>query len=273
MNLSGPIESAEHKFKQILEEFFISVYDENSLSSHGIDHHRRVWKYAKELVILLAENNLINDQDIPLSLIIACYLHDIGMSVDPGIRHGHHSKDLCIEFLEKNHLSEKDFPGLLSSVENHDNKDYINSTGIYNLLTILSVADDLDAFGYTGIYRYSEIYLARKINPGDIGYMIKQNAAKRYENFAKSFEFSVLLLKKHKLRYYILDDFFNNYNLQVSGYKFGDNQPEGYCGIIEIINRSITDKNNIGNLTEQINKSTDPVIRWFLEGMIAESSI
>ena len=33
--------------------------------------------------------------------------------------------------------------------------------------TILSVADDLDAFGFTGIYRYLEIYLTRGINPED----------------------------------------------------------------------------------------------------------
>jgi hypothetical protein len=32
------------------------------------------------------------------------------------------------------------------------------------MLTILSVADDLDAFGYIGIYRYIEIYLERGIN-------------------------------------------------------------------------------------------------------------
>ena len=49
MELSGIIESAEKQYKQILEEFFISVYDESLLPSHGIDHHRRVWKYSKEL--------------------------------------------------------------------------------------------------------------------------------------------------------------------------------------------------------------------------------
>jgi hypothetical protein len=47
MNLIVIFESAELQFKQILEEFFVSFYDEKSLVSHGIDHHRRVWKYAK----------------------------------------------------------------------------------------------------------------------------------------------------------------------------------------------------------------------------------
>jgi len=50
MNLSRPIESAELKYKQILEDFFISIYDDNSLTSHGIDHHRRVWNYSKGLL-------------------------------------------------------------------------------------------------------------------------------------------------------------------------------------------------------------------------------
>ena len=50
MNLTVSIESAELKFRQILEDFFVSVYDEKDLFSHGIDHHRRVWSYAKELL-------------------------------------------------------------------------------------------------------------------------------------------------------------------------------------------------------------------------------
>jgi HD superfamily phosphodiesterase len=59
MNLTGTIESAERKFKQILEEFFIGAYDDRYLSSHGIDHHRRVWNYAKELLPLLADQKPI----------------------------------------------------------------------------------------------------------------------------------------------------------------------------------------------------------------------
>ena len=44
---------------------------------------------------------------------------------------------------------------------------------------MLSVADDLDAFGFTGIYRYSEIYLMRGINPNQLGHLIIENAAKQ----------------------------------------------------------------------------------------------
>jgi hypothetical protein len=47
MDLPAIIESAEIQYKQILEDFFISFYDESLLPSHGIDHHRRVWAYAR----------------------------------------------------------------------------------------------------------------------------------------------------------------------------------------------------------------------------------
>ena len=67
------------------------------------------------------------------------------MSVDQGIKHGHHSKELCIEFLRKNNLDEDRYKNLLSAIENHDNKEYKIIMASYDLLTILSVADDLDA--------------------------------------------------------------------------------------------------------------------------------
>ena len=85
------------------------------------------------------------------------------MSVDPGVKHGKHSRDLCQRFLMENNLPENDFTDVLEAIENHDNKDYSGNTIQNDLLTILSISDDLDAFGITGIYRYSEIYLTRGI--------------------------------------------------------------------------------------------------------------
>ena len=124
MNLTGQIESAELQFKQILEDFFISVYDEKSLPSHGIDHHRRVWSNAKELTENIPFRNSDPALRLPSKLIIACYLHDIGMSVDQGIRHGQFSKEICITFLKENKLTEEDYYDVLETIENHDLKDY-----------------------------------------------------------------------------------------------------------------------------------------------------
>jgi hypothetical protein len=272
MNLTAQIESAELQFKQILEDFFLSIYGDISLSSHGIDHHRRVWNFARELIMLLGEHKSISDRTLPFKLIIACYLHDLGMSVDPGVRHGHHSRDLCIAFLEKNHLKKSDYQDVLLAVENHDNKEYCGFKGIYDLLTILSAADDLDAFGFTGIYRYSEIYLTRGINTTEIGNMIIENASGRFDNFEMTFGFSGELLKKHKKRHDTLINFFDEYNKQVSSYKFGSRVPTGYCGVIEIIDDLV--KRNItlrSIMNGPLNNSTDKIIRWFVNGIISDS--
>lgn len=273
MNLTVTIESAELRFKQIVEDFFISIYDDKSLSSHGIDHHRRVWSYAKELLPLVAGQQPVSISQLPSKLIIASYLHDIGMSVDPGIRHGHHSRDLCIQFLTNNHLPENEYQDVLEAIENHDRKDYTGNTSVNDLLTILSVADDLDAFGFTGIYRYSEIYLTRGINPEEIGHLIKDNAGKRFDNFVKTFGFADELVLKHKKRFDILDNFFNEYNNQVISYKFGGQHPAGYCGVIEVLLNLINNKKALKEFWNESEKySYDPVIRCFLEGLAFELS-
>jgi len=271
MNLTVTIESAELRFKQILEVFFISIYDDKTLSSHGIDHHRRVWIYAKELLPLVVSQQPVSISQLPSKLIIACYLHDIGMSVNPGTFHGHHSRDLCLQFLTNNHLPENEYYDVLQAIENHDRKDYKGNTGVNDLLNILSVADDLDAFGFTGIYRYSEIYLTREINPEEIGHLIRNNAGKRFDNFVKTFGFADELVKKHKKRFYILDNFFNKYNSQVISYKFGEQHPSGYCGVIEVLLYLIKNKKTLKNIWNKSEKySKDPIILWFFEELATE---
>jgi HD superfamily phosphohydrolase YqeK len=271
MNLTGTIESAEKEFKQILEEFFIAVYTEESLPSHGIDHHRRVWNYAKELLKLFSVNNSGQIAHLVPELIIASYLHDIGMSVDPGLRHGKHSRELCIQFFRKNNYHVNEWTDVLDAIENHDNKDYISNASGNELLTILSVADDLDAFGFTGVFRYSEIYLTRKITPEKLGYLIIENAGKRYDNFGKTIGSDSEIYKKHCKRFYILDDFFRKYNDQLHSYQFGTPNPSGYCGVIEIFLNSMNKKLKPDDMfKESMKYSDDPIILWFFEQLQKE---
>jgi len=266
MNLTRLIESAENKYKQILEEYFISVYNENSLSSHGIDHHRRVWGYSKELLQLKAFKTTEQISQLPSKLIIACYLHDIGMSVDPGAKHGKHSRKLCLQFLTKNNLPESDFSEVLEAIEYHDNKDYNNNIHSDDLLTFLSVSDDLDAFGYTGIFRYVEIYLIRGIIPEKIGFMIRENAKKRYNNFLDTFESESEIVQKHIKRFNILDNFFIRYNEQLPSYQFGTKNLSGFCGVIEVIMFLMKNNLQLKDFYKEPEKySVDPVIIWFFE--------
>ena len=111
---------------------------------------------------------------------------------------GNTAGDLCIQFLIKNNLPVNDYRDVLTAIENHDRKDYPDDPGVDDLLKILSVADDLDAFGFAGIFRYSEIYLTRGINPEKIGHLIRENSKKRFDNFVKTFGFSDDLVQKHK---------------------------------------------------------------------------
>jgi HD superfamily phosphodiesterase len=266
MILSASIKSAEQQFRQKLEEYFSSKYEENNLPSHGISHHRRVWEYARELMLTQGEDYKINNTRFPFILIIACYLHDSGMSVDFGPRHGLLSMEICRKFLLQNNLDEKDFPDLLPAILNHDNKDYAGSEPVSGIQTILSVADDLDAFGFTGIYRYLEIYIKRAIDPVLLGEAIPANASKRFFHFEKKFGFAEKLIEKHGKRYRILMDFFSGYNDQI---RSGSHEA-GYLGVADLIAEMIKKKITPEELLRSHLSGKDTVIRYFLEGFKAE---
>ena len=273
MNLTALIESAEQRFKQVLEDFFVSVYDEKKLFSHGIDHHRRVWNYAKELLTTRLIQSKLRPACDPSKLIIACYLHDIGMSVDQGPWHGVRSRELCLQFLNKYDLSEYDYEDVLDTIGNHDNKDYSSKRGSNDLLNVLSVADDLDAFGFAGIYRYSEIYLMRGINPGQSGYLILENAGKRFKNFEDIYGVQNFYVKFHRKRYEILSDFFRQYNKQADYWNFLTDAPESYCGVIQLFMLMIKNKMSINDLfTEAEKYQDDIVIGQFINGLKSELS-
>jgi HD superfamily phosphodiesterase len=271
MNPKASVESAEIQLKQILESFFISRYDENSLPSHGIDHHRRVWKNASGLLLLLAENNMVDDERLAFDLIIASYLHDIGMTVDRGVRHGRHSRDLCISFLSQNNLDASEFEGVLKAIENHDNKEYRNTASGHGLLTILSVADDLDAFGFSGIFRYAEIYLARGVDIHELGILINANAAVRFENFVNTFGSLEELVRIQRARWDILTGFYDKYNSIAPFYEFTFKNPEGYCGVIEIFVNMLNDKKSLDIVIEENRyRQDDSIIGWFFNGLALE---
>ena len=274
MDRSEIIRSAENQYKQILEEFFISVYNETSLSSHGIDHHRRVWNYAKEFLKQIPSGNINNLLQFSANLIIACYLHDIGMSVNPGPKHGKLSRKCCTRFLNKYNLPEDEFNDALEAIENHDNKDY-STHGIKNtLMTILSVSDDLDAFGLTGVFRYTEIYLTRGIEPEKIGSLIRENAENRFLNFLKSFGSYNEIVEKHTSRFNILDEFFSKYNAQLPSYQFGLSHPSGYCGVIELFDHMLKRRIELREIYLESDKYlVDPTIRWFFTELKKEISV
>jgi HD superfamily phosphodiesterase len=266
MVLIGQIKSAENQFKQILEGYFASIYDENILPSHGLMHHRRVWLNARELITDEFISNNISDSRLPYSLIIAAYLHDLGISVEHGPDHGKHSSLLCRKFMHQNNLSEEDYPGLLEAIENHDKKDYAGSSNSSFLNLILSVADDLDAFGITGIYRYIEIYSERGISEEMLSEKIRENVLKRFHHFKQMFGNTGPLFKRHQERYKLLLCFFDEYERELSFSKNVSTCLTGRSGIVKLIRHSLEKQNNLDELLSAGLKSEDEFIKnFFLE--------
>jgi HD superfamily phosphodiesterase len=208
MKISNSIHKTEKEYLPALEAFFLENWGKTNLWSHELSHHRRVWEYAKELLYFINQAEKITECRFIEKLLIACYLHDLGMAIDQGDRHGLHSRKLCEQFLSENNLDRSDYLDVLEAIDNHDNKEYSGSQSDSRLLLLLSAADDLDAFGYTGIYRYIEIYLARGVHPDNIGRIVRENAEKRFKHFSSSFAQFPELVDKHRTRYLVLDHYF-----------------------------------------------------------------
>jgi HD superfamily phosphodiesterase len=210
MDLTDIILKSEEKYLSSVEAFFKDKWGDTKLWSHDLSHHRRVWNYAKELLQYEGDT----DQLFIEKILIACYLHDIGMSIDPGEKHGIRSRMICELFLKENKINPADCADLLQAIENHDNKNYSDSTVINKLLSLLSAADDLDAFGNIGILRYADIYLERNVSITDLGKMVIENSGKRFQNFEKAFSENPELVEKHRTRYRTLHRFYSEFNVQ-----------------------------------------------------------
>jgi len=271
MKIERYIKLSEQKFIPSLELFFRSVYDDKKYPSHGIDHHRRVWNYAREILQTIHQDEINDPQLFIDKLLIACYLHDSGMAVEPGEKHGFESRKVCEVFLSNNNLKNSDYKDVLNAIENHDKKEYQITETDDKLLLILSVADDLDAFGYIGIYRYIEIYLVRGIKAELLAEVIRNNARKRFENFENKFRAFPELVNKHKARFKLIDDFFNKEIYQ-------KNKPDPYSqlhsvyySIIDRISINLKSEGTIFSfLSNDGNGLNDPLLPEFIENLNRE---
>lgn len=199
------IQEAEENYLPAVESFFIEKWGKTQLWSHDLTHHRRVWQYAKEL---LGATGSCTDILFIKKLLIACCLHDLGIAFDRSEKHGRHSRELCEVFLISTGSDPSEYADLTEAIETHDNKEYPGVPIKNRLHTLLSAADDLDAFGHTGVLRYSEIYLERGYEPVEMIPEILKNAESRFRNFEINFSSCRDLVERHRLRYYLLRDFF-----------------------------------------------------------------
>lgn len=201
------------KWEDDIIHFCTEIYKDHWLPSHDIGHHRRVWQNACLITTHFTFGIKQEQDEFFEQLIIACYFHDIGLLYEKGPRHGKESRRICEQFLHL-HANKIQFETsiLLHAIEHHDDKEYHSTTGYSQsgLYEILTLADDLDAFGAIGCYRYIEIYLVRHIIPDEIPARILANAGNRYRNFKSKFSKNTFMLQFIRKKYDLLEALLKN---------------------------------------------------------------
>lgn len=203
--LKANILQVEEKLESKLNSFVKACFEGIWLPSHDLQHHQRVWSFAKELLSAYEINGRVFNTEFIESLMIACYFHDVGMIKTIAPEHGAASAKVASEFLTNYTDIEGDrSTELLNAIINHDNKEYLDiDADIQNptVYTLLTVADDLDAFGALGLYRYIEIYQMRQVDYKLMGKAILTNLNKRFRFVEKVLEVDNQLHRIHLTRY------------------------------------------------------------------------
>lgn len=203
----------------------------------------RVWNLSKSLLREIATFNSGIDQSLVEGVLIAAFFHDLGMATSTREDHGNLSRESCERWFRQNGSSHPArFEEILRAIELHDRKE----EEIYGsfepgqtpeILAILSVADDLEALGTIGIYRYAEIYLMRDIPLKDLGHRVLSNASRRFRRLEMACALCADLLKRYRKEYLELCEFYEQYQIQLEQVEVAEDVRTGPLGVINYIRR------------------------------------
>ncbi|MBN1990209.1 MAG: HD domain-containing protein [Bacteroidales bacterium] len=213
--IEAAIHQAEEKWLSPVNLFITKIFTKVNIPSHDALHHHRVWAYSKMLIKELHSANLgISPASIESTLVAAMF-HDTGLTTDLGEKHGSLGVAICKQFLVQNPqlgltLQQETF----DAIEKHDDKSLkensrYTATQLTSPLLIVSTADDLDAFGYIGVFRYLEIYLKRGIAMESIPKKVIENINNRYANFRNRYFSLNSFTHQQRERFTITLDFFS----------------------------------------------------------------
>ncbi len=224
-----------------------NLFSEVFLPSHDHLHHYRVWSYAKDLMLMLEESGCRISPELPQQLILAAFFHDVGLIYTHDEKHGRESRRLCEEFFRKGAQTlPTGFPEILDAIEHHDDKSFRKSSIAgdpeQQVLQLLSTSDDLDAFGYTGIYRYAEIYLCRNINQNDLPFRVLENLNNRFNNLKSIFGPLPQFIDRQEIRYWITYEFYLGLS---EGTAAGSERPDWKMELIRVFLDGIHRKENL----------------------------
>jgi len=243
------------------------------IPSHDFDHHRRVWRYANEIASYL-ESSSTNSELRYLDLMVACYFHDTGLTINPNEDHGSDSLQLLKSWIEANptvktRLSQSVYDAVLL----HDDKSYKQHKfskellSLDNTLSILCLADDMDALGYLGILRYTEIYLMRGITPDALPAKVATNLESRFRFMEESIESIPELYQHQRQRYSITAQFFHDWaNQQESNEEYAT-----FASLIQSI--VVEQKQGWETLAEALKNQSWNLLKPVIIGIVEEMGV
>ncbi len=184
------------------------------LPSHDETHHLRVWHYARQLILLFYRDDLPPDAAEIEAHLLASLLHDTGMAETISADHGAAGRRLAARFFETLPTPPLLAKEILRAIEKHDDKTYREeadpATPAGRILILLSLADDLDAFGYIGVFRYYEIYTLRGLSVSNDSRKIIRNLDLRFEHMQPYLLPEDDFPARHRQRYLITRSFFED---------------------------------------------------------------
>lgn len=235
------ISEAEEAWLEMVHKHAEELFTGTFLPSHDHTHHRRVWNICKNLLRSIASFNPHMDQSLVEGVLIAAYFHDLGMVLSTREDHGMLGKEICETYFEESAMElPSKFDEILDAIEQHDIKGEKISIGIQpdlspGILDILTMADDLEALGNIGVYRYTEIYLTRNVKLKDLGTRILGNASARYKNIVESCMNYPALISDYQPQYKSLISFFDSYNQQLLLNPKAEDVFYGHLGVVNYI--------------------------------------
>lgn len=272
------INTSEQKWLKPLYKYSKSLFEKTHIPSHDAEHHLRVWLHCRGLIIELHKAGIKTTHDTVDKSIVACFFHDAGLTLDMGEQHGYLGRKICEEFFKNNpNLHVPDFEEVLDAIEKHDDKSKkeVTTATPYTMKTILrlvSAADDLDALGYIGVFRYIEIYMKRGIPDEEIPKKVSTNLRNRFSNFLNTYSGLHKYSDKQKIRYKETFDFFTSLDaLMNQKEEITDSQ----LTVFKVLKENLVEKQLGINETidETLNTNTKGYALWYFSKLRNELEV
>ena len=278
-NLDKLICQTEEKWLMALYNQCKMQFELVHLPSHDEIHHLRVWNNAKILLHhTVRQGTPVSETDIE-RLIIAVFFHDQGMSESLSKEHGQISRHICKTFFPSSGMKPPaGFDNVLQAIENHDQKDYkggIQAESKFDVQQLLNIADDLDALGIIGAYRYIEIYLLRHIKTELLSEAVLANLGGRFQHFSDVFADDPSLIKAQSHRYISAKNYYKDLNMQLKLVEYNPDSYLGPAGVINYIkNEVIGNKRKLKEVSEMaISANKDFYVTHFFERLEKELAV